>query len=591
MKLISIATVLISLICFSCKQEKQAEQFADYVNPFIGVIKHGACMPGPCLPQASVYPSPNTLNGNNSGYRYSEKITGFAQLHTQGNGGVLSYGNFLISPQTGLRIKESEHASDKENEKATAYCYSVGLKDYNIQCELAPASNSAIYDFTFSESDSAIVLLDVGRKNGGKVGLKDGFVNISDDGTAIRGGGVYGNNWPDNVHNWNMYFYMQVSKAAQMAGVFEGDSILANMKSGKAANMALGAYVGFKTHEGERVTAKIAVSFISTEHAKKLLENEIPDWDLNKVKAKAKETWNEYLSRITIKGSDEEKTKFYTHLFHSFVQPRNRTGNNLWKTDEDFWDDHYTMWDSWKTLFPLMCLIDQDMVAGNVRSFINRHKHNGYVATAFVNGKESPVGQGGNTVDNVIGDAFVKDIPGINWEDAYKVLKYNADSMRTKGYLTKGYMPFEEKTLYSWRIASGSATLAFAYNDYCAATLASALGHEQDAKFYSKRSENWKNVWNEHAESDGYKGFIMGRNEDGSFNEIDPKSEPRQHFYEGSCWEYSYVIPHDILGMVEKMGGRERFVNRLVHALDSNLIRFSNEPSFMTLWLFATEEI
>jgi len=579
--------ITLSTSCYNGNMKSLAE----YVDPFIGTVESGACMPGPCLPFSSVYPSPNTLNGDNGGYAIDEKITGFAQLHAQGTGGLKPYGNFLLSPQIGLQIDEKDHQSSKVEELATAYYYKVRLEKYETLCELAPSSNSTIYRFTYPKSDSAIVLLDIARKNGGDLGLEEGMIEVSPDGQAAWGGGLYGNNWPDARHKWNMYFYAEFSEQAFESGVFEGEQIYEGKKTGFAKKTGLGAYMNFKTKPNQQILVKIAVSFISSEHAKQLLHKEIPAWDFEEVKNNAKAVWNNYLSRIQIEGSEEDKIIFYTHLFHAFVQPRNRTGNNSWQTNEEFWDDHYTLWDSWKTLFPLMCLIDQDMVASNIRSFINRHKHNGYVATAFINGKESPVGQGGNTVDNVIGDAFVKNISGVNWEQAYKVVKFNADSMRTPNYIKNGFVYDKEPNVYSGRFKAGSGTIAFSLNDYCVANIAKGLGKDDDFRFFDKRALNWRNTWNDSATSDGYSGFIMARNQDGSFNEIDPKKGYNKHFYEGSCWEYSYELPHSVSEMVQVMGGKETFVERLNHSLTNNLIDFGNEPSFMTPWLFANENV
>jgi predicted alpha-1,2-mannosidase len=548
-------------------------------------------MPGPSLPFASVYPSPNTLNGKNGGYSFSQKITGFAQLHAQGTGGMKSYGNFLIAPQIGLKFKEEDRQSFKEEEHTSAYYYNVILKKYGIRCELSPTHNAALYKFTFPATDSAIIYIDAARKNGGDIGLDSGYVKVSADGKSIYGGGSYYNNWPNPEGKWKMYFYAEFSKPASYVGSVAIDRIVTNGREASAQRKSLGAYVGFNFKDKQEVYVKMAVSFISWEHARLLAQKEIPHWNLEAVKESAKNEWNKKLSTIQISGTQEEKIIFYTNLFHSFIQPRNRRGNNSWKTDEDYWDDHYTLWDSWKTLFPLMSIIDQKMVASNISSFINRQKHHGYVATAFVNGNEHRVGQGGNTVDNVIGDAYVRKVKGVDWEKAYSILKYNADSMRTEGYRTIGYMYHEEPHNYSWRTKGGSATIAFAFGDYCAAMVAAGLGKKEDQKKYLLRSGSWKNIWNVNAESMGYKGFIMSRKKDGSFDEIDPKTGYNHHFYEGTCWEYSYEIPHDISGLVSLMGGSAKFTDRLQYAMDQHLIDFGNEPNFMTPWLFANEAV
>ena len=559
---------------------------ADYVNTLIGAAGQGSCMAGPCLPHSSIYPSPNTLNPYNGGYKGGEKLVGFAQLHTQGTGGLSSYGNFLIAPQTGLEIFEENYASDISDEVAKCYYYKVLRAKDNILCEVVPSANAALYRFTFPSSEKASITIDVARKLKGAIGLENGYVNVIHGEKAISGGGTYKSNWPSNNTRWKMYFYAVFSKTPGNYGTWLNDRITEGSTSEKSTNTSMGAFFKFKTDANEPVYVKIAVSFRSEEHAKVLLNQEIPGWEFDKLKKEAKKAWNEKLGKVKIEASEKEKTIFYTNLFHSFVQPRNRTGNNAWNTEEIFWDDHYTMWDSWKTLFPLMCILDPEMVSGNINSFIARHKHNRYVAEAFINGLESPVGQGGNTVDKIIADAYVKAIPGVDWNEAYKILKYHADSARTPNYIKNGYHYLGEKHFYSNRMYSGSGTLAFSYNDFCAATLAKGLGKTEDYEKYSARSGNWKNIWNPEAESDGFRGFIMGKRADGTFEQIDPKTGYNKHFYEGTCWIYSYVIPHDIPGMIELMGGPGTFTKRLVHALDNNYIDFGNEPSFMTPWWF-----
>ena len=125
---------------------------------------------------------------------------------------------------------------------------------------------------------------------------------------------------------------------------------------------------------------------------------------------------------------DDQQRKFYTALYHAFIQPRDRTGDNpRWTSTAPFWDDQYTLWDMWRTLYPLMAIVDPQMLQSVVNSFIDRHRHDGYAATAFIQGQEFDVGQGGDEVDNVIADASVKQIPGVDWQEAYAVLKSNAD--------------------------------------------------------------------------------------------------------------------------------------------------------------------
>ncbi|XHR27334.1 MAG: glycoside hydrolase family 92 protein [Chthoniobacteraceae bacterium] len=300
--------------------------------------------------------------------------------------------------------------------------------------------------------------------------------------------------------------------------------------------------------------------------------------------------WNANLGAIEIEGAPVEETRrCYTALWHSMVQPRDRTGDH-WDSSESFWDDHYTLWDSWKTLFPLLNIIDPATSGSIVNSFIARHKHNqdGYVATAFVSGVEYRTGQGGDEVENVIADAFLKKVPGVNWQEAYALLKHHADtSGRTESYRSLGYVPFGETAPYCNRLKSASGTLGFAINDFSVSEVAKGLGKTEDAERFRKRSENWKNVWDDSAEDSGYTGFPRGRRRDGAFTDTGLRKNYNVDFYEATSWEMAYAPNFALSEIVAKMGGKEKFVERLKFAFKNKWIDFGNEPSFMTPWLFA----
>jgi predicted alpha-1,2-mannosidase len=561
---------------------------ADLVDPMIGILpQQGSCVPGACLPHASIYSSPDTLGGGTNGYSPGQDVVGFAQLHTQGTGGVPSYGNFLISPQIGLKLKEQDHTSSIDDETFKCFYYKARLTKYDILCEVVPARHSALYKFMFPASNDANILIDVARKLGSAASMSDGSVTIDPQACTITGGGTFTGNW--NPAPYELHFCAKLSKQPDGFGIWEALKLKRGvLKGAVTGKKRLGAYAKFNTTEGETIYLKIAVSFKSETQAAKWLEKEIPEWDFEGLKSQAHNAWNKTLSSITMEGaSQSEMRKFYTALFHAMVQPRDRTGDNgNWQSDAPFWDDHYTIWDTWKTLFPLLAIIRPDVVRDNVNSFIDRYKHNGCVASAFIQGQEYKVGQGGDDVDNVIADACLKGISGVDWNEAYELLRFHADKNRTANYRDRGYVTLNEKTDYCHRLKSGSGTLAFAYNDYCVAQVAKGLGKMADYQRYLKRSRNWENVWDATAEDSGYTGFVRARKADGVFAQTPPRKGYNTDFYEGTCWIYSYVIPHDVPGMIEKMGGQQKFIDRLCFALKNNLIDFANEPSFMTIWLF-----
>ena len=565
----------------------QVPGLADWVDPMVGVAKgRGACVPGPCLPHSSIYPSPDTTNGGPGGYLPGQEVVGFAQLHTQGTGGTPSYGNFLVSPQIGLTIAEKDHSSPSAEEVAKCYYYKSRLTKFDILCEIAPSRHSALYKFTFPASREAHVLIDVARKLGRLVALDDGSVTIDSQSGGISGGGTFGGNW--NPAPYELFFCAKLSRKPDSVGTWQGAQIQEGKAMAASVKKGLGAFARFDTQAGEVIYLKLAVSFKSQAQAAAWLDQEIPTWDFEGLCASARLAWDKALSTVELGGASPEETRrLYSQLYHTMTQPRDRTGDHEgWDSNTPFYDDHYTMWDTWKTLFPLMAILQPEVVRDNVNSFIERHKHNGYVATAFTQGKEYKVGQGGDEVDNIIADACVKGIQGVNWQEAYQVLRDHAESARTEDYRNRGYVSVEEKRDYCWRMKSGWGTIAFAYNDFCVAEVAGRLGKTEDADKYMQRSKNWRNVWDPTLEDSGFGGFIRARHQDGQFTKTTARSGDITDFYEGTCWIYSYVLPHDLPGMIEKMGGKQLFIERLCFALDNNLIDFSNEPSFMTPWWF-----
>jgi predicted alpha-1,2-mannosidase len=563
--------------------------FDDIVDPLIGSAGRGSCMPGPCLPHGSIYPGPETLRPTPAGYTANEPIVGFSQLHTQGTGGLPSYGNFLITPRIGRAVTEAEHASPKADEDARLSCYRVKLTRDDITAEVAATQHCALYRFTFPESSDAHLIIDVARKVGGAIALDVGEVKIDRERRLITGGGSFSRNW--NPAPYDVYFAAYVDVAPAEVGTWKGSSIQPSTMEARGAKQSLGAYLRFETVPTRAVCLKIAVSFHSPEQALRWLDAEIPDWDFDRVRAEANAKWTEALSRVSLeRASAEETRQFYTALWHSLVQPRDRTGDSTcFDPNLPLWDDHYTLWDTWKTLFPLLSIVRPEAVRDNVRAFIHRHERNpdGLVAEAFIQGKEFRVGQGGNETDNVIADAFVRGIEGVDWAKAYAVVRHHAEHARTPHYREHGWVDDKEKTGYSWRMKSGSGTLAFAYNDFLAAQMAKSLGHQADHDRFLARSGNWRNVWDDTLESDGFRGFVRARRADGTFSNTEATKGFNTDFYEGTCWEFSYDVPHDILALIEKMGGREVFIRRLLHALRNDYIAFDNEPSFMTIWWFA----
>ena len=576
----------------------------DFVDSRIGTSNDGSsCVIGPQLPFGSINPSPQTPNGENDGYDPGQPIRGFGQLHVSGTG-YGKYGQIFLSPQVGLAVGELEHDSPKSDETAFPYEYGVTLTRYNIRTEFTPSYHSAFYQFTFPETTDGNLLLDVthnlpldiATSIGGIV--SQGKVSIDSINNTIKGFGKYSGGFGGG--DYNVYFFARIDKKPVSCGTWKNGIIQPKdtVENISKQNDRIGAYLKFSTQAGEIVHMKIAVSFKSIAQAQKWLDSEIPDWDYDAVKETAKETWNTELSKIRIEdSSDDNKKIFYSAMYHAMLMPRDRTNDMIGFADgASLWDDQYAVWDTWRTLFPLMSLINPQMVSGNINSFIERFKKNKRVRDAFIAGLDMAEEQGGNNPDNIIADGFVKGVSGVDWEAAYSVLKNNADKERA-GWQGWGAFSISNTLMASYKkqgwIPAGtmscSKSLEYSYNDYCAAEVAKGLGKTEDYQTYLDRSKKWVNLWNSDAKSDSYSGFIEPKNADGSWVNIDMKKNWgswNDYFYEGSSWTYSYFVPHQFGRLVYMSGGAEKFAAKLDYGFKNGLIDYGNEPAFLAVQAF-----
>lgn len=570
-------------------------------------IRSSNCVLGPQMPFGSINPSlqgtPKTKQlGNTSGYEMGTPVRGFGQLHVSGTGGSGKYGHFLVSPQIGIATGAEAHYSPMRLENTQPHYFKAFLEKYAISTEIAPTNHSVIYRFTCPKSDSFGIVLDATQSVPtdillAKSTIYENTVEIDNNTRTIKAKIKYKGGWGGDAP-YNLYFVAQYNKPSIANGVWKNRELLNNVTNIARDNKEgerVGSYSLFKTNAGEQVMLKVAISFKSFENASHYLQTEINGWNFEKVVAHGLNTWEEQLNKIKIETTNTDQKKiFYTALYHSMVMPRDRTGDNpKWESTVPHWDDHYAVWDTWRTLFPLHTLINPKVVQGTIQSFIDRYQNNGIVKDAFVAGVDMNLEQGGNNIDNIIADAFVKKIPGIDWKSAYELLQFHAEKDRLSLSTVWGKLKPESEYISNGWIPNGwnstSATQEFAYNDFCIAQVAKGLGIEADYKKYLQRSNNWQNLWDSGKADKGYKGFIGIRDSLGRFIDFDAAKiygSWRYPFYEGSSWTYSYFTPHSYDKLVALMGGKTQFASRLDFALKNRLIDFGNEPSFLTLRAF-----
>ncbi len=587
----------------------------EYADPLFGV--GSATSAGPTLPAGSIHPSPETLEKDCGGYTRNQPIVGFGHAYTSGSGGVKCYGNFLLAPMTDkVKIKDSERAvfATEGSEKARCYEYSVKFEN-GICARVTPAHNAAIHSYTYPAGKEASFLFDIARKLDMEACMKEGFVTVDPEKKLAYGGGLCTGNW--NETDWHMFFALEFDRDFSEIGTYKGEDIYTHRGmdafTASITDMTrFGLFVKFGTPSAPlNVNVKVSISFVSAEKAVDFLDTQIPGFDYDFALENAKNQWRKTLNAISLKTEDTALLRrFYTAMYHMNIQPRDRIN------DHGKWDDFHTVWDTWKTVFPMYSLLYPEKMSAIIDSFIDRATENEAKQTGIVLGDQFMTaaeflpGQGGNDVDNVIADAYLKGIllTKHTWEDAYRVLLQSAEKMRSKEYIELGYTTKNAKTVtgqpYSRRFKPASACLGFAVNDKAIAQVAKELGTKEEYEKYEKRSGNWRNVWNPDVASEGFHGFPQNRNEDGTYTPgFDAHGGYNIDFYEATSWDASYINYNDVPRLIETMGGPEIFEKRLLWACEHSknyynddhgaegYLNFTNEPSFQIPWLFCVDEI
>jgi predicted alpha-1,2-mannosidase len=357
---------------------------------------------------------------------------------------------------------------------------------------------------------------------------------------------------------------------------------------GGGGDTRLGAYATFDTRQNRRVGMRIGVSFISVDQARRNLGEMTFDQAL----PQARKLWSDALGTIEVEGgTDEQRRIFYTALYRSQLMPHDLTGENVWwRSDEPHYEDFYTIWDTFRTLHPLLTLIQPQRQRAMVRSLLDTYRHTGWLPDARIAGATGP-SQGGSNGDVLIADAIVKGLGGFDEKLALEAMLKDGDvqsddplnhGRELKDYRSLGYMSLSEKR-------SASRTLEYAFDDYAIASTAAKLGRSDFAKRYAARSLNWRNLW------DAKLRCIHPRYADGRWlekfdcaHEYPDATAPwwDHPFYEGSSRQYSTFVPHDVRGLIERLGGKAQFVAWLDRFFEDGAYNHGNEPDILVPWLY-----
>ena len=577
-------------------------QYARHVDPFLGSDGGGNVFPGATLPFGMLKAGPDMGdNTGNAGYIAGKPINGFSQTHTSGTGGGAKYGNFLIQPTLG-EVLPDDHSSPGVDQHGAPGLYGVTLSRYHIGMEVAAARRSAVYRFTYPASAKANLLIDAGHclssyanQNEQQTVVSSGIQILSP--TELSGSTTATGGWNQQTSTYTLYFYAVVDTPAAASGTWKNGTMRPGGTAEAEAKGALtGAWLSYKTAPGQTIQLKIGISFMSVEQAKKNATTEIAGFDFAGAKAAAEKTWDAALSPITVEGAtDDELTQLYTSTYHTMMMPVDRTGENpRFVSDEPSFDDFCAIWDTFRTSSPFLTLIAEKRESDIVRSLVDLYRHEGWMPDARMGMSTGRV-QGGTDADMTIVDGYMKHLPGVDWDTAYKAVVKDAEAptpnpiMEGRGdldsWLNRGYLTIEGTD------RPASKHMEYAANDYAIALLAKGLGKDADYRKYARRGANWYNLWDVEATDHGFKGFIWPRHRDGSWKaNFDPLLSGTwggDNFYEGNSWTYSTFVPQDVAGLIDASGGKARFVERMDAFFDlPERYDVGNEPGFLAPYLY-----
>ena len=512
-----------------------------HVNPFVGTGGHGHTFPGAIVPFGMVQLSPDTrLTGWDgcSGYHYSDSIIyGFSHTHLSGTG-ISDYGDVLLMPTAGRPDEPYPSRFSHQNERASPGFYSVRLDDDNIFVELTATARAGMHRYTFPATNEANVIIDLAHRD-----------KVIDSGLTVEGATILG--WRRSqawARDQVVYFAIEFSQPFTEHG-FKN----------------LQGFFRFDARGGKPILARVGISAVSTEGALRNLRTEINHWNFDKVKSDATAAWNAELRKITVTGgSDAQLTNFYTAIYHAMTAPNvfNDVDGQYRGRDfkihkaTDFTNyTVFSLWDTFRAAHPLYAIIDTKRTRDFIKTFLKQYEQGGRLPVWELAANETDTMIGYHSV-SVIADAvakgIAKDIDSFDLKQAFRAMKHSAE-LRHHGlgaYIDKGFISTEDER------ESVSKVLEYAYDDWCIAEIARRLGETADYNRYLARAQSYKNVFDREI------GFMRPRTNGNWAEPFDPR-EVTFHFTEANAWQYTFFVPHDVSGLIELMGGRNKFASKL----------------------------
>jgi predicted alpha-1,2-mannosidase len=537
-------------------------------------------------------------------YYYTDTlISGFRGTHWISGSCTQDYGSVTLMPLTGnLRCRPDVRASrfSHSQEVASPYYYRVVLDDSGIESELTATDRCGFARFTFGACDTAFILVEPTSDYG------EGYVRIFPDRNEIVGYNpvhrIY-QGWGEPA-GFRGYFVAQFSEPFHSYGVFEG----ADARKGMTeidGRKSIGGFAGFVAAGGKRIIVRIGTSFTSIEEARRNLRQETSGEDFDAVSVRLRDRWEALLGNVEVEGgSGPARTKFYTALYHSFLLPRTFSdcsgsfpsfagGDSICNAGSSTYYCDFSLWDTYRALHPLFNLLIPGTNADMVRSLLVKARQGGWLPI-FPCWNSYTSAMIGDHAIAVIADAVVKGVLTLT-DEQYGYLKKNATQLPAdpreyqsgKGvraldsYIRYGYVPLEDSVKDSFhRGEQVSRTLEYAYDDFALSQIAHRMGKIDDARYFLARSKNYRNVYDPAVQC------VSGRFADGSFTKEFVKTQRMPYITEGTPWQYTWYVPHDIDGLIGLMGGKSEFNGNLDAFFAEGQYWHGNEPDQQAPFLY-----
>lgn len=594
--------------CGSSQKGQEMEDLTQFVDPRIGTGGHGHVFYGANVPYGFIQLGPTSIPQSwdwVSGYHVSDStVIGFPHTHLSGTGiGDLHDINVMpvVGEVTYSRGDASSYEtglwsySDRSKEVVTPGYYRTHLSRYNVDVELTATKRVGFHKYTFLGNESPAIVFDM--VNGGCWDkTTEAVIRVVNDSTVS--GYRYSKGWADDQC---VFFRAEFSRKFDNVEFIVNDSV----KEGDMAKGAqLFARVNFAAGNQEPVYMKVALSPTSEEGAQLNMQTELSGWDFEKTIADAKAAWNKELNKVKVYTTDEASKKiFYTSLYHTLFAPSEfcDVNGDYYGADKQMHKDEgfvnyttFSLWDTYRAAQPLMTILHPEKMSDIINTMLHIHQQQGKLPVWHLMGCETNC-MVGNPGVPVVADAILKDIKGFDTELAFKALKESSmlPECGMEHRIEYGFIPADKMT------EAIAYDMEYAIADWAVAQAAQKLGKQEDYEYFLKRSKSYKNYF------DASTGFMRGKMLDGSWRTpFSPyaSSHREDDYCEGNAWQYTWLVPHDVEGLVECFGSKEAFVNKLDSLFLANgdmgeasspdisgLIgqyAHGNEPSHHTVYLY-----